>query len=70
MTELPRGGNTVRGDHKSDELDYDQDENPPHSGREEEYGNRGEGALREGRERKGLGTKSEYIPVLQVLAES
>ena len=36
MIELPRGGDTVRGDHKGDEQDYDQDENPPHSGREEE----------------------------------
>ena len=34
--ELPRGDNTVRGDHKGNERDYNQDEISPHSGREKE----------------------------------
>ena len=39
----------------------------PHSGGEEQKRNGDRSVLRKGRERESLGTKGEYIPVLQVL---
>ena len=70
VKELPRGDESVRRDHKSNEHSYDQREVLPHSGREKRKGNRGRGVLRKGRKRKALGAKREDILVLQILAET
>ena len=43
---------------------------PPHSGREKSEGNRGGSILRKGHKREVLGTKREYISVLQILAKT
>ena len=69
MREPPRGGNTVRGDHKEamQVTTRFKDEILPHSGDEKQERNRGRGVPGKGREREVLGTKGEYIPVLQVL---
>ena len=68
MRESPRGGKAVRGDHNKAVRDNEiGNEILPQSGDEEQKRNRGRGVLRKGREREVLGTKGEYIPVLQVL---